>query len=108
MLSSLQPPLSRYFEATNAHDAEAVAALFADDAVVHDEKADYRGAAAIKAWAQRTYDDYDLRVSPEVLTEDGRETVVRTRVAGRFVSSPIDLRLRFLTDGDRIKKLTIG
>jgi hypothetical protein len=33
--------------------------------------------------------------------------IVSSTVAGRFVGSPIDLKFRFVTDGDRIERLTI-
>ena len=108
MAQDLTPPLSSYFEATNAHDAEAVASLFGETALVHDENADHRGRAAIRDWAQGTYDQYDVRLSPELAITDGEATVIRTRVAGRFIGSPIELKFRFVTDGDRIKELTIG
>ena len=42
---SLQPPVSTYFEASNEHDADAVAALFVEGpgAWVHDERQDHGG-----------------------------------------------------------------
>jgi hypothetical protein len=39
---------------------------------------------------------------------DREATVARTRVAGRFIGSPIELKHRFVTDRDRIEELTIG
>ena len=108
MAPDLTPPLSTYFEAANAHDADAVAALFGETALVHDDNADHRGRAAIRHWAQGTYDQYDVRLSPEIATTDGEAIVVRTRVAGSFIGSPIELKFRFVTDGDRIEELKIG
>src|SRR4051812_7547079 len=103
-MAELQPPLSRYFEASNAHDADAVASLFADDALVHDENADHRGRVAIREWAQGTYDKYDIRLRPEHANHDGNATVVRTQVAGSFVFSPIELQFSFVTDGEQIRE----
>ena len=108
MMTDLEPPLLRYFEATNAHDADAVASLFADDALVHDENADHRGRTAIREWAQGTYDKYDMRLRPEHANHDGSATVVRTQVAGNFVFSPIELQFIFVTDGEQIRELRIG
>lgn len=108
MLVDIKPPLLRFFEATNAHDADSVAALFTDDALVHDERTDHRGREAIRDWAEGTYVKYDMRLSPSDTSEDSEVTVVRTKVAGRFLGSPIDLSFRFVTQGEQISELRIG
>ena len=108
MTADLNPPLSIYFDATNAHEATAVAALFGETARVHDEGQDHRGRTAIRDWAQSTYDKYDIRVMPRDVCSDGEAIVVLATVAGSFLGSPIDLEFRFVTDGDRIENLTIG
>jgi ketosteroid isomerase-like protein len=51
----LKPPISTYFDAKNAHDADRVAALFTEDGRVHDERHDHRGRAAIRDWAEGTF-----------------------------------------------------
>jgi ketosteroid isomerase-like protein len=107
MTGELEPPLSSYFESTNAHDASAVADLFGETALVHDEGQDHLGRAAIRDWAQSTYDKYDVRLIPHDVHSDGEAMIVSSTVAGRFVGSPIDLKFRFVTDGDRIERLTI-
>jgi ketosteroid isomerase-like protein len=104
----LKPPLSSYFDASNAHDADAVAALFGETALVHDEAADYRGHRAIRDWAQGTYDKYASRLTPVAAHSEAGATVVTTGVAGMFPGSPIELQFRFVTDGDRIQELRIG
>jgi ketosteroid isomerase-like protein len=108
MTIDLKPPLSSYFEAANRHDAEAVAALFSEDALVHDETADHLGRAAIRDWAQGTYDKYDVRLSPRETSTDGDATVVTTGVTGTFPGSPIELPFRFLIVGERVRELRIG
>lgn len=108
MLLDLKPLLSAYFEATNAHDADAVAALFSEDAIVHDEKVDHHGRNAIRDWAESTYRRYDVRLMPGNFIEEEGVTTVPTRVAGSFLGSPINLAFRFVTDGDRIRELRIG
>ena len=108
MTAELKPPLSSYFDATNAHDASGVAALFGETARVHDEGLDHQGRTAIRDWAQSTYDKYDLRIVPGDANSDGEATVVSASVAGSFAGSPIDLQFRFVTDDDRIEELTIG
>lgn len=104
----LKAPLSTYFEAANAHDAAGVAALFGEDALVHDENADHRGRSAIRDWAQRTYDQYDVRLTPRGARREGSAVFVTTGVVGTFPGSPIELNFRFRVDGDRIEELRIG
>jgi ketosteroid isomerase-like protein len=104
----IKPPLSTYFEAANAHDAAAVAALFGEEALVHDENADHRGRRAIRDWAQGTFDRYDVRLTPREARREGGATFVTTGVVGTFPGSPIELNFRFLVDGDRIEELRIG
>jgi len=108
MAHDLAPPLSTYFDASNAHDADAVAALFADGALVHDEDADHRGRAAIRDWAQATYDKYRVQLTPRDAVADGDANAVTTGVSGTFPGSPIELQFRFVVDGDHIQELRIG
>ena len=108
MSIELEPPLSTYFTASNAQDADAAAALFGETALVHDEDRDHRGRAAIRDWAQGTYDKYSVRLTPRDAKADGEAVVVRTGVAGNFPGSPIELEFRFIVDGDRIEELRIG
>jgi ketosteroid isomerase-like protein len=108
MAHDLAPPLSTYFDLSNAHDADAVAALFADDALVHDENADHRGRAAIRDWARGTYDKYNVRQTPRDAVGGDEVVAVTTGVSGTFPGSPIELQYRFVVEGDRIRELRIG
>jgi hypothetical protein len=104
----LKPPLSTYFEASNAHDADKVAALFGETGLVHDEDADHRGRKEIRNWAQATYDKYNVVVSPQEARREAGVTLITTGVVGSFPGSPIELTFRFTLDGDRIEELRIG
>ena len=108
MPSELPPPIADYFAASNAHDAEALAALFTADARVHDEHADHRGRDAIRDWAAGTFRQYANVLTPREAEDRGDATVVKTGVAGTFPGSPIELSFRFVTDGDAIRELEIG
>ena len=108
MALDLPPPLIAYFDATNAHDADALAALFADDAVIRDEGEEMRGRAAIRDWATNSFRKYDVAATPGDWRADGDKIVVRTRIAGTFPGSPIDLDFRFGLVGERIVRLEIG
>lgn len=104
----INPPVSAFFESSNAHDAAGVAALFGETALVHDENADHRGRAAIRNWAQGTYDKYGSRLSPRDARREAGVISVTTGVTGNFPGSPIELQFRFTLDGDRIEELRIG
>jgi uncharacterized protein (TIGR02246 family) len=108
MLLDLDAPILTYFEATNAHQAEVVAALFTGDGLVHDESADHRGREAIRDWAEGTYRKYGVALTPLDARSDGDATVVAADVSGTFPGSPIQLPFRFVTDGQRIRELRIG
>jgi hypothetical protein len=106
--SKLDAPIKSYIEAANAHDVDAVARCFADDAVVTDEGRDRRGAAAIRDWADEVSRKY--RPTVELLSAvavSGR-TVVTGRVSGDFPGSPVDLRYEFTVDGEKITRLEIA
>src|SRR3989337_609117 len=96
----LQPPISTYFHAKNAHDADAVAALFTGDGRVHDERHDHRGREAIRAWAEGTFKQYAMMQTPTAVRDDGGATVVTAEVAGTFPGSPIELEFRFVVEGE--------
>ena len=105
---NLQHPVATFFESNNAHDADALASLFAADARVHDEHADHRGRNAIREWAEDTFRKYGTVLTPREVSEEGDATVVTTAVAGTFPGSPIELSFRFVTNGDAIHELEIG
>ena len=105
---NLQHPVATFFESNNAHDADALASLFAADARVHDEHADHRGRNAIREWAEDTFRKNGTVLTPTKASEESGAIVVTTGVAGTFPGSPIELRFRFVTDGDTIQELEIG
>jgi ketosteroid isomerase-like protein len=108
MLLDLDAPILTYFELSNAHQAEGVAALFADDALVHDENADHRGRDAIRDWAEATYQKYGVALTPLDARSEGDATVVTADVVGTFPGSPIQLPFRFVTMDGKISELRIG
>src|SRR5687767_13460335 len=103
----LPPVLQTYFRAKNAHNIAAIIACFADDAVVHDEGEELRGAEAIQAWIEKTTAKYRVTAEPVKLEEENGETIVTARVSGDFPGSPIDLRFFFSLQGEKIKSLAI-
>ena len=108
MQPDLRAPVSTYFEARNAHDAPATAALFKEGGRVHDERHDHRGRDAILAWAEATSSKYQMTQTPLAAREEGGATVVTAEVAGTFPGSPIELEFRFVVEGQQIAELKIG
>jgi ketosteroid isomerase-like protein len=104
---NLEPPISTYFEAKNAHDADGVAALFTADGRVHDERHDHRGREAIRSWAEQTFLHYRMTQTPTQANEEAGATVVTAQVSGTFPGSPIELAFRFVVESNQIKELKI-
>jgi ketosteroid isomerase-like protein len=50
---TLPAPVAAYVDATNRFDLDALAATFADDALVNDRREEFAGRDAIRAWAGR-------------------------------------------------------
>lgn len=103
----LPRPIDTYFSA-GEQEAEAFAAAFAPDAIVHDEGICHRGPEEITRWWRSTQARYRHTSEPlDVETADGK-TLVRARVSGDFPGSPVVLMFRFGLAADRITDLEIG
>src|ERR1700730_13176688 len=51
--TTLPAPVQGYVAASNAFDADALIAWFADDALVNDARREFQGADAIRRWLDR-------------------------------------------------------
>ena len=100
--------LADYFAATNAHDASAMVAAFAEAATVHDEGRDHAGVAAIRAWMNETIEKYDYNVEPVESSRSSSRVVVLVSLRGKFPGSPITLQYAFTLSGQKIAHLEIG
>ena len=105
-ISALPAPLAAFFAAA-PDDTAIVDAVFAAEAVVHDEGGSHNGHAAIRAWREAAAAKYGFTAEPLAVTEAGGRTVVTCRVSGNFPGSPITLSYGFTLDGDRIAALRI-
>jgi ketosteroid isomerase-like protein len=108
MLLELTPAIGAFFDASNRHDANAVAGCFTADGLVHDERADHRGRAAIREWAAQTHASFAATLTPRNVQMHDRVHVVTTGVEGTFPGSPIELQFRFVTTESSIAELFIG
>ena len=109
--TTLAPVLAEYIAAVNAFDADAIAATFADDALVNDAHREFWGREAIRRWAARELagDRVTVEVT-EVLDHHG-DTVVRGRYDGDFdktnLPDPLILTSYFTVRDGKIVTLVI-
>jgi ketosteroid isomerase-like protein len=108
MALDLPEPLSRYFAAANTDDAGRIAACFAENATVHDEKRDFAGRAAIRQWAADARAKYRFQSEPFKIEGESNRPVVTAHLTGDFPGSPIDLTYRFEIVDGAIAALSIG
>jgi ketosteroid isomerase-like protein len=103
----LPKPIEAYIVGSNAHDADACAACFAEDAIVRDEGREMRGVAAVRDWMNAAIAKYrhTLEVVSSAKTDGG--AMVMCRVSGNFPGSPVELRHAFVLSGDKITRLVI-
>ena len=98
-----------YLTAHEAHDTDAALAAFTPTAVVVDDGSTYRGTEEVRrflarAGAQFTYTT--TLVGAERV--DDEHWVATNRLQGDFPGGVVDLRHRFVLDGDRIAELVIA
>jgi hypothetical protein len=105
--TKLAQPVADYIAAANAHDIDAVTACFSTTAVVHDERRERRGIAAIREWAVEVSEKYRPTVEVLAVAERDGRMVVTGRVSGNFPGSPVELRYAFTVTGGKIDRLEI-
>lgn len=107
MAIELPAAIAAYFAADRKGDAQALAQCFAPCAVVIDEGITYEGHEAIMDWIAHASTEYSYTVEPFALTREAGRIVVTSHLVGNFPGSPVDLRYRFVIDGDQIVRLEI-
>lgn len=105
---NLPTPIATYFEAKNAHDIDAMLAVFSDQASVRDEGRDMVGHSAIRNWMEETSRKYRVTVQPTAIDQPEAQSIVTAMVSGTFPGSPVQLRFRFALAGGTITHLEIG
>ena len=104
----LPASIHTYFTAYAPQDAEAFAAAFAPDAIVHDEGQNHCGPQEISDWWMAAKARYRHHAEPIDITEREGRTLVRARVSGDFPGSPAVLTFAFSLASERIAALEIG
>ncbi len=101
------PVVTRYLEAADRGDIEALAACFAPDGTVVDEGVTYRGQEIVR-WREELGSkwEYTSTVTGCRAVDDAR-FVVNVLVEGNFPGGRADLTYSFSVDGDLLTALTI-
>jgi hypothetical protein len=83
-ITALHGVVAEHIAAVNAFDEDAIAATFADDALVNDAHREFWGSAAIRRWVAKEMvgDRVTLEVT-EVVQHYG-DTIVRARYDGEY------------------------
>lgn len=108
MALDLPEPLREYFAAANTNDADRIAACFAEDATVNDEKRDFVGRGEIRQWAIDARRKYSFQSEPFTIEGEANRPVVTAHVTGNFPGGSVDLSYRFVIVDGAIASLSIG
>ncbi|MBT2502132.1 nuclear transport factor 2 family protein [Curtobacterium sp. ISL-83] len=101
---TLPKAVEAFVATTNAHDAEALFAVFADTAVVHDDGNAYTTEEEIRSWIQVHQIGPKIVLTPTSFN-DGR---LVASVNGEFDGGPMNFAFDFTTEGDLVTDLAIG
>jgi hypothetical protein len=107
MTPNLPDIVKAYFEATNAHAPDRVAACFELDARVRDDGRDHQGRDAIRAWAEESDRKYSFQAEVLSAEQEAGRLVVTAHLTGDFPGNPVDLRFQFRL-AERIAALEIA
>jgi hypothetical protein len=110
--TTLAPVLAEYIAAVNAFDEDAIAATFADDALVNDVHREFWGREAIRRWAARELVGDRVTVEVAEIFDHHGDTVVRGRYDGDYdktnLPDPLILTSYFtVRDGKIVTLITI-
>ena len=101
--------VTRYFEADDRRDVDAIVALFTDNAVVLDEGQTYCGTTEIRSWREGPASQYQYTTEVIDTKRTGDDVaVVTARLDGNFPGGTAQLKFRFTIAGDRIGRLEIA
>jgi hypothetical protein len=109
--AGLPASVAAYIAATNAFDADALVACFAQGALVNDQLRDYWGIDAIKAWAEREIIGDKVTMQVLKVVEHFGDVIVTAKVDGDYdktgLPGPLVLAFHFAVRADKIARLII-
>ena len=110
-LAVVSPPVVAYVEATNNFNLEGLLDLFADDALVNDQRRDYWRKPAIREWAADDVVGQSLIMDVTAVIEHYGSLIVTANVGRKFdmtgLRGPLVHAYYFTVHGDRIVQLII-
>ncbi|MEV4121065.1 nuclear transport factor 2 family protein [Micromonospora sp. NPDC049645] len=101
--TTLPEAVGKFIAATNAHDADALAAVFGDGATVRDDGTTYAGEAEIRDWIQRHLINPKIVITP---TSFAGDRLVASG-DGDFPGGPLSFAFVFDIKDDRVTDLAI-
>ena len=109
MTNPLPEIITTYQHAHDHHDADAAIATFSADATVVDDGHTYTGLDEIRAWLDRTANEYTYTRTLTGVDDhgDGAYTV-RNHLEGNFPGGQVELRYRFELRDGLVEKLDIA
>jgi hypothetical protein len=109
--AGLPTSVAAYIAATNAFDADALVACFAEGALVNDQLRDYWGIDAIKAWAEREIIGDKVTMQVLKVVEHFGDVIVTAKVDGDYDKTGLPghlvLAFHFAVRADKIARLII-
>lgn len=103
--------VAAYVAATNAFDAQALVACFAQGALVNDQLRDYWGLDAIQAWAEREIVADKVTMKVVKVVDHFGDAIVTAHVDGNYdktgLPGPLALAFHFTVRADKIVRLII-
>jgi hypothetical protein len=102
MTSELTGIAAEYVKAVNAHDTDAVVALFAPDAYVNDDRREIQGSDAIRRWVAKEITGDHVTMEVREARQHHDETIVRSVYDGTFDRTNLPGEL-ILTDYIRVR-----
>jgi ketosteroid isomerase-like protein len=104
--TDLPPAAQGFVDGWQGRDAERVAALFADDAVVSDEGRTHSGMGEIRRWIDETITLFTTTLTFLGAREVGDMVGASYRLTGDFPGGSVDLEYQFrLDEQGRIRRL---
>jgi hypothetical protein len=84
MTPKLTGVVADYVAAVNAHDTDAIVALFAPDAYVNDARREINGVDAIRRWVAKEMVGDQVTMDVREVVDHYGETIVRSRYDGTY------------------------
>lgn len=108
---SLPPVIARHVASYGAHDPEAFMATLAPDALLNDNRREFLGHDAIRAWADKEIFGDNVSLTVERAYEQYGAVTLHARTDGDYdktnLPEPLILSFYFTVTGERITQLLI-